>query len=211
MPNRFALHAMLGSGPSYKAALMLSLVGEPRDYVHVNLRAGEQKTPDYLAKNRYGQVPVLEDRELGLFICQSSVILEHVAERTGKMLGASTAERLRSREWMFWEADRLMKGIFRPRSVNRGFMKLSEDTTAHYKAEGAAGLELVNAHLAGRDFLVGSAPTFADVDLYGVIFFAGEAGHDLTALTHLHAWKARIESLPGYGLPGEVQDAPPAA
>ncbi|MFN8831440.1 MAG: glutathione S-transferase family protein [Labrys sp. (in: a-proteobacteria)] len=205
MPHRFALHALLGSGPSYKAALILALTGTPREYISVDLRSGAHKTPEYLAKNRYGQVPVLEDRELGLFICQAPVILEHVAETSGRFMGETVKDRIRSREWMFWEFDRLSRGIYRPRAVARGFWKLSEEVTAHYKGEGEAGLAMIESQLAGRDWLVAATPTFADVDLYGVVYYANEAGLSLDGLPNLSAWKARIEALPGYGTPAELQ------
>lgn len=207
MSNRFALHALLGSGPSYKAALILALTGTPRDYVSVDLRSGAHKTPEFLAKNRYGQVPVLEDRDHGLFICQSPVILEYVAEVSGRFTGTTAQEKIRSREWMFWEFDRLARGVYRPRAVARGFWKLSEEITAHYRGEGEAGLALVDKHLEGRDWLVATTPTFADVDLYGVVHYANEAGLALDSLPNLSAWKARIESLPGYGTPADLQGA----
>lgn len=207
MSNRFALHALLGSGPSYKAALIFALTGTPRDYVHVDLRSGAHKTPEFLAKNRYGQVPVLEDRDHNLFICQAPVILEYVAEASGRFTGTTAQEKIRSREWLFWGFDRLARGVYRPRAVALGFWKLSDEITAHYRGEGEAGLALLDKHLEGRDWLVAATPTFADVDLYGVVFYASQAGLSLDALPNLSAWKARIESLPGYGTPADLQGA----
>ena len=54
MPARYTLHGIFASGPTYKVGLMLSLAGEHFDYVHVNLREGEHKRPEYLAKQRFG-------------------------------------------------------------------------------------------------------------------------------------------------------------
>ncbi len=65
MPARFVLHGLFRSGPTYKVGLMLALAGEPFDYVHVDLPTGEHKQPDYLAKQRFGQVPLLVDRQNG--------------------------------------------------------------------------------------------------------------------------------------------------
>ncbi len=55
MAARFELHGIWLSGPAYKVGLMLSLCGEPFDYVHVNLRGGEHKSPAFLAKQRLGR------------------------------------------------------------------------------------------------------------------------------------------------------------
>ncbi|TMJ37157.1 MAG: hypothetical protein E6G87_08945, partial [Alphaproteobacteria bacterium] len=54
--ERFTLHGFALSGPTYTVALMLSLCRHPFSYIHVNLREGAHKQPDYLVKNRYGQV-----------------------------------------------------------------------------------------------------------------------------------------------------------
>src|ERR1700692_2550777 len=96
---RFTLHGFWLSGPTYKEGLILSLSGAPFSYVHVNLREGEHKRPDYLAKNRYGQVPCLTAGKMHL--CQSAAILEHLADALGKFKGASIEEKARIREWMF--------------------------------------------------------------------------------------------------------------
>ena len=58
---RYTLHGIFASGPTYKVALMLRLTGTPFDYEHVDLRAGAHKADAFLVKNRYGQVPVLEE------------------------------------------------------------------------------------------------------------------------------------------------------
>ena len=59
--NRFTLYGVAASPNTYTAALMLSLCRHPFSYIHVSLRDGAHKQPDYLVKNRYGQVPALRD------------------------------------------------------------------------------------------------------------------------------------------------------
>ena len=73
------------------------------------------------------------------------------------------------------------------------------EVVAHYMAEGQGALKILDQHLAGRSFVVGEAPTFADVDLYGVVAYAPQAEIDLSP--NLQAWMKRIEALPGYGAP----------
>ncbi len=75
--QRFTLHGTMTSGPSYTVGLMLSLCRHPFSYIHINLREGQHKQPDYLVKNRYGQVPALRDGQL--FLVQSAAILEHLS------------------------------------------------------------------------------------------------------------------------------------
>ena len=199
MAARYALHGIWASGPTYKVGLMLALTGTPFDYVHVDMMKGAHKQPDFLALNRFGQVPCLQDRATGLTMSQSSAILEYLAETSGAFVGASPAERQAAREWVHWGNDRLSRGIYRSRAARFGFMKLGEDVAAHYSKEGEAALKELDGHMAGRDWLAGGAgPTFADVDLYGVIAYAGHGGFDVAAYPNVAAWAARIEALPGF-------------
>jgi glutathione S-transferase len=204
MPARYTLHGIWASGPSYKVGLFLSLAGESFDYVHVNLREGEHKRPEYLAKQRFGQVPLLVDNSNGRHLCQSAAILEYLADKTGKFGGATVQERLDAREWVFWEFDRLSKGVYRPRAAKLGFAQFAPDVVAHYEADGQAALKTLDAQLKGRDWIVGEGPTFADIDIYGVVAYAPQAGHDLAAYPNVAAWAKRIEALPGFRGPEEL-------
>ncbi|HVL70888.1 MAG TPA: glutathione S-transferase family protein [Beijerinckiaceae bacterium] len=196
---RYTLHGAWLSGPTYKVGLMLSLAGEPFDYVHVDLRAGEHKTPAYLAQQRYGQVPLLVDDANGRRLCQSAAILEYLADTTGKFGGASLEERLQIREWLFWDFDRLAPPIFRLRGIARGFRQGGPEIVEMYRNDGTAALKVLDGHLRGRDFVVGEGPTIADIDLYGVVAYAPQAGFDLDAFPNVAAWTKRIEALPGFG------------
>jgi len=201
MAARFTLHGFWASGPSYKAALMLSLTDQPYDYHSVNLRAMEHKGPEHLARNRFGQVPALTDASNGRCLCQSAVIIEYLADVTGKFGGADRDERLKAREWMFWDFDRFAPPIYRARAQRIGLRNYNQPIMELYHGEGALALKTVDEHLKGRDWLVGAGPTIADIDAYGVAAYASAAGHDLEAYPNLSAWAARFEALPGFGAP----------
>jgi glutathione S-transferase len=204
MPARYSLHGSFRSGPTYKVGLMLALAGEPFDYEHVNMREGEHKQPAYLAKQRYGQVPLLVDNENGRHLCQSASILEYLADRIGKFGGASLDERIRAREWMFWDFDRLAPHVYRPRAARTGIRQYDPAVLAQHETEGKAALKVLDDHLAGRSWLVGDAPTIADIDVYGVIVYARDGGYDLDAYPSLSAWKGRVEALPGFASPEQL-------
>ena len=123
---RFTLHGIFASGPTYKVGLMLNLTGTPYDYEHVDLRSGAHKADAFLAKNRYGQVPVLEDHEKDECLCQSSVILDYLSDETGKFGGADRSARLHAREWQLWGAGALTTGIYRSRTLKLGFFTFPE-------------------------------------------------------------------------------------
>jgi len=198
---RFLLHGIWLSGPTYKVALFLSLAGEPFDFELVNLREGAHKAPGFVARQRFGQVPLLEDRSNGRGLCQAASILEYLADVTGRMGGATLDERIAAREWMFWDYDRLAVPLYRCRGVKLGIRQAHEAVFENWTAEGNAALAVLDAHLKGRGFVVGEAPTMADVDLYGSAAYAEAGGFDLAAYPALQAWMARIEALPGFGAP----------
>ncbi|MEE1610916.1 glutathione S-transferase family protein [Microvirga sp. CF3016] len=198
MPARFELHGFAYSGPTYKVALALSLMGEPFDYVHVNMMQGEHKQPSHLSRQRYGQVPLLLDHNNGRHLCQSAAILEYLADMTGRFGGADLDERLRVREWMYWDFDRLAAPLYKARVVKAGFRQAAPEVVDDCIQAARNALGVLESHLAGRAWLVGEGVTVADIDIYGVAVFAGEAGIELADYPQLKAWTTRIEALPGY-------------
>jgi glutathione S-transferase len=198
MAARFTLHGIWLSGPAYKVGLMLALAGEPFDYVHVNLRAGEHKKPEFTARQRFGQVPLLEDAKTGLKLGQSASIMIHLAGELGKFGGASQQEQIEAREWMFWEFDRLAMHVYRMRGQRLGLRSLSQPVAEMHFADGNAAFKVLNDHLDGREWIVGAAPTIADIDIYGVVSYAPAGGYDLAAYPHVASWVKRFEALPGF-------------
>jgi glutathione S-transferase len=194
--SKMTLYGIWLSGPTYKAGLALSLMGQEFSYKHVDLRSGAHKQPDYLAINRFGQVPALVDGDLKL--CQSGSILLYLADKFGKMGGRTAEEKARVREWLFWEFDRLASNIYRPRAIKRGFMKADDNVHQMYLNQAGDALKVLDGALAKSDFLVGSEATVADVAVYGDVAYAGEAAIDLSPYANVKAWMARIEKLPGF-------------
>jgi glutathione S-transferase len=188
---------------------MLSLCGEPFDYAHVDLRAGEHKSPEFLAKNRYGQVPCLSDGMVNF--CQSASILQYLAETLGKFDGATPQERARIREWMFWNADRLATPIYRLRAIRAGFMRADDAVKTMYESEAKTGLAVLETELGKAPWLIGDRPTIADIDIYGVVYYAGDAGLDLSAYPNITAWKKRFEALKGWATPEQLMPKSKAA
>jgi glutathione S-transferase len=194
--SKMTLYGIWLSGPTYKAGLAMSLMGQSFAYKHVDLRAGAHKQPEYLAINRFGQVPALVDGDLKL--CQSGAILLYLADKSGKMGGKTAEEKARVREWLFWEFDRLASNIYRPRAIKRGFMKADDNVHQMYVNQAGDALKVLDGALAKSDFLVGSEATIADVAVYGDVAYAEEGAIDLSPYPNVKAWMARVEKLPGF-------------
>jgi glutathione S-transferase len=198
----FTLYGIALSGPTYKVGLMFSLCGERFSYRHTNLREGAHKTPEFLAINRYGQVPALTHGELKL--CQSGAIVQYLSETFGKFGGSDVATRQRAREWLFWDADRLSPGIYRTRAIARGFLKVDAATAQVYREAGEAGLKVLDQTLATNAFVTGAAPTIGDIACYGAVAFAEEGEFRIADWPNIKAWGARIAALPGYKAPYDL-------
>jgi glutathione S-transferase len=192
----FVLYAMRRSGPAYKVALMLRLCRAPFTLVEIDLDKNEHKTPEFLQKSRFGQVPCLEHK--GHYFCQSPSILDYLASALKKFQGADIIEQTHIREWLCWDLDKLSPHLFRQRGVNLGFKQAHPATTALDRETGAEALALLNQKLMHSQWLIGCSPTIADINVYGVAHIASIAGFNLDGLDGVVSWMRRLESLPGY-------------
>ena len=110
MGDSFTLHGSPHSLPTSRIALMLRLCGEGFTFRHVSFQRGMHLTPEFRALSRWGQVPVLEHN--GRAFVQSAAILEYLAETLGCFRATDVNARQHVREWLFWDADRLMPPLW---------------------------------------------------------------------------------------------------
>ncbi len=188
------------SSSSYKPMLYLALARLPFSFRTVNLKYGAQKEADYLAVNRYGQVPALRHR--GLTIVQSNVILDYLARTTGHFAGATEQDQWTAREWLSWEADNVTN-VAKVRHYSR-FRKVDPAVMDYFRPLAEAAVGHVDAALAGRDWLVGEGPTIADIGCWGRMVFMAEGGLDIGRWPNVEAWSQRLAALPGFALPYDL-------
>ena len=184
------------SGHAHRVELFLSLLKVPFQLVDVNLRAGEQKQPDFLRKNPFGQVPVIEDGDVTL--ADSNAILVYLAERydkSGSWYPRDALAAARVQQWLSVAAGQLAAGPATARGI-----KLFGFPLDHARAVTVAGqlLPVLDQALAQRAFLAGAAPTIADVAIYSYTALAPEGEVSLEPYGNIRAWLARVEALPGF-------------
>lgn len=187
-------HAL--SGHSHRVETFLSILGLPADIVDVDLANGAHKQADYLAKNRFGQVPVLEDGSDTL--SDSNAILVYLATRydaSRTWLPEDLVAAAEVHRFLSVAAGKIAYGPAAARLVNVFGATLDHDNainTAH------AVLADLDAHLAGRNWLVTEQPTIADIANYAYIAHAPEGDVSLEDYANVRAWLQRIEQLPGF-------------
>ena len=183
------------SGHAHRARLFISLLGIPHDLVEVDLRSGAQKAPEFLALNPFGQVPVLDDD--GTIVSDSNAILVYLATKLGRTdwLPADAKGAAAVQRWLSVAAGDVAFGPAAARLITVFGASYNPDDVI---ARAHVLLKRLEAHLAGRDWLVGAAPTIADVALYSYLSSAPEGNVDLSAYPGVNALLRRIEALPGF-------------
>lgn len=198
--DRLTLFGSFTSSSTYKPMLFLSLSRRPFSFRTVNLKFNRQKEPEYLAINRYGQVPALRHR--GLTIVMSNVILDYLARTTGDFEGRTEQDRWSAREWLAWENDAIMN-VAKVRHYHR-FRAVDPAVMDYFVPQAEAALTFIDKALEGREWLVGDGPTIADLGCWGRMVFMAEGGLDINRWPNLLAWSRRIAAMPGYALPYDL-------
>lgn len=188
---RFAL-----SGHSHRAELLLSLLQLPFEKIDVDLARGAHKEPDFLAKNPFGQVPVIEDGDVT--IADSNAILVYLASRydpSARWLPRDAVTAARVHQWLSVAAGALAFGPAAARLVTVFGAKLDH---VRAKAIAAQLFTVLDQHLADSRFLIGDLPTIADVALYSYTAHAPEGGVSLEPYDNIRTWLGRIAALPHF-------------
>ena len=192
------------SGNAYKVALALRFMGLEWRLHGVDFFRGGARTPEFRALNPMGEVPVLVDGDVVL--TQSGVILDYLSSKTGRFGGRSAAERREVLRWMFWDNHKFTGQISSLRFL-ANFLppgKRPEGAIDFLRGRVAAAAQVLEGHLAGRDWVVGDGPTIADLSLCGYLFYPEDKGLERGDFPAIDAWLTRIEGLDGWKHPYDL-------
>ena len=193
------LYDYYDSGNGYKVRLLLAQLGIPFELIERDIMKGETRSPEFLAKNPNGKIPLLE-LEDGTCLAESNAICWYLADGT-KFLPDDKVQRAEVLQWMFFEQYSHEPNIATPRFWLRHFDELDEakQVMLPLKQEaGRAALGVMDRHLTDRDWFVGEAYSIADMCLYGYTNVADQGGFDLASFPAVSAWLARVAALPGH-------------
>lgn len=194
--DALTLHAFSLSGHSHRAQLLLSLAGLPHELVHVDLKGGAQKRPEFLSMNPFGLVPVLSHGDF--VIGESNAILQYLAETfpsASAFLPKDARGRALVQRWFSVASGPLLSGPGVARLV-RVFGRDYDHARAVAVAQGL--FQVMEQELGGRDFLVGSSATLADIAMYTYTAHAPEGDISLEPYPQIRAWLGRVEALPRF-------------
>jgi glutathione S-transferase len=189
------LYDFLASGNGYKVRLLLHQLGIPFERIELDITHGATRTPAFLAKNPNGRIPLLE-LEDGSFLAESNAIQWYLADGT-PFLPDDPKDRARVLQWMFFEQYSHEPYIAVVRFwVHQGIAESKGAELEERRQRGYQALDVMETHLAGRDFFVAGRYTIADIALYAYTHVAHEGGFDLGPRRAVRAWLERVRSQP---------------
>jgi glutathione S-transferase len=192
------IHGMNASGNCYKLQLLLSQLDRPYRWNEMDLFNGATRTPEFLAKNPNGKVPLLE-LEDGRCLPESNAILCYLAEGT-PYLPDDRWSRAQALQWLFFEQYSHEPYVAVARFIAK-FLPADHPRRAELprlRERAHQALAVMERELATRDFMVDAGYTIADIALYAYTHDAPAGGIELAGYPHVQAWLRRVESQPRF-------------
>jgi glutathione S-transferase len=192
------VYGMKASGNCYKLQLLLEQLGRPYRWVEVDSTSGATRTPEFLAKNPNGKVPLLELAD-GRLLPESNAILCFLAEGSA-LLPSDAWQRAQVLQWLFFEQyshePYIAVARFDARGLPAGHPRQAE--LPRLRERGHQALAVMEQTLARQDFLAPCGYSIADIALYAYTHESHVGGIHLDAYPGIRAWLARVESQPGF-------------
>jgi glutathione S-transferase len=197
MSSPLTLFDYLPSGNGYKCRLVLKQLGIPYRLVQVDIKQGLTRTPEFLAKNPNGRIPLLEIEGQG-FLAESHAIIWYLAEGS-RLVPTDRLQRAQMWQWLGFEQYNLEPNVGTVRFWLSSLHKTEAELGEKLKEKvdkGYQALEVLEKGLAGRDFLVGSQYSLADISLYAYTHVAEEGDFSLERFPAIRAWIERVAAQP---------------
>lgn len=193
------LHGVPLSGHVHRVQLFLGLLGLPHEFITVDLAGGANRTPAFLAMSPFGEIPVLEDGNVVL--ADSTAILVYLAlqyDDSGRWLPREPVAAARVQRWLSTASGKIAYGPAAARLVTVFGAPIDHERV---KSIAVRLFDTMEGELESR-YLVGDAPTLADVAAYSYIAHAPEGGVSLKPYPRIRAWLDEVRALPGFvGMP----------
>ena len=188
------LHVFPPSPNARKCLVTAQEAGVTVETVMVDLVAGDQRKPEFLALNPNGKMPVLEYDD-GTTLWESNAICNRLADLGGSDLFPRSDARFPIVQWQFWEM-----AHFAPATsafVAKTFFQREIDETAATEALHTVA-KVLDGELAKRDWLVGDAISTADICVASTLCYRDYAAMPLDGFKNIDAWMQRLEARPAW-------------
>ena len=186
------------SGNCYKIQLLCAEMGVEYDWEEVDILEGETRTPQFLAMNSNGRIPLLALPD-GRYLAESNAILYYLAHGSEYFAG-DVYSRAAILQWMFFEQYSHEPYIATSRFIIKylGNPADKQASLADKKAGGIKSLEIMEQQLSRHEFIAGGNFNIADIALFAYTHVANEGGFDLQDFPAIGEWIDRISGRPKY-------------
>jgi glutathione S-transferase len=195
----YTLYSMQRSGNSYKVRLTLARLDIPYRLVEVDILQGESRTPEFLAKNPNGQVPLLEVAP-GRYLAESNAIIWHLVSNS-PLRPDDRIDRATALQWMFFEQHSIEPNLgaaYFWLALVKGGRELQQHALEDWMEEGNRALGVMENHLKHHRYFAADRYTVADIALYAYTHLAHEYDFDLAPFPYIRAWLDRVAAEPGH-------------
>lgn len=180
----------------YKASIALEELGLAYDLHVLDLGAGRQKEPWFLAINPNGRIPAIVDRDNDDFaVFESGAILLYLAEREGKLIPADANGRSQVIQWLMFQIGGIGPMLGQANVFTRYFPEQIPSVIDRYRRESRRLFEVLDTRLADREWLAGDY-SIADIANFCWVCTHDWPGVSIDGLPHLQRWLEAIEARP---------------
>ncbi|NML06507.1 glutathione S-transferase family protein [Sphingomonas sp. G-3-2-10] len=195
------LHEYARSGNCYKIRLTAAHVGAMLERREYDIMKGETRTAHFLANvNANGRIPTLQTGER--FLPESNAACLYLAHGT-PLVPKERFDHADMLRWLFWEQYNHEPNVATLRFWfgwvgEANFTEVQKINLPGKRAAGFAALELMDEHLATRDWFAAGIFTIADIALYAYTHVCEEGGYQLSRYPNVQKWLARVAAQPGH-------------
>lgn len=196
--DALTVYGLSVSGNCHKLRLLLEQLHRPYRWIEVDSPNGATRTPEYLAKNPNGKVPMIE-RADGSVLVESNAILCWLAEGTDYLPGDAW-QRAQALSWLFFEQYSHEPYVAVARFI-RGWTPLDSPRRAdlpHLLERGEQALGVMEKHLQSAQWFTGDRYGVADIALYAYTHCAADGGFDLDKFPRITDWLSRVRAMSGF-------------
>jgi glutathione S-transferase len=186
------------SGNCYKLKMLCAEMGVGYDWQELDILAGETRTPEFLALNANGRIPLLALPD-GRHLAESNAILYYLADGSEFFSGNAYA-RAEILQWMFFEQYSHEPNVATSRFIVQylGNPPEKKAVLAEKRAAGYKALDVMERALKDKSYFCGERFSIADIALFAYTHVANEGGFDLLPYEAIRGWIERIRSRPHY-------------
>lgn len=198
----------------WKVSIALEELGLPYEVHIVNLLAGDQKKPEYVALNPNGRIPTIVDRDAGNFaVFESGAILIYLAEKTGQLMPTDPKGRSLVIQWLMFQMGGIGPMMGQANVFFRYFPEKIQPAIDRYQNECRRLFEVLNSRLEQNEWLAGDY-SIADIANFSWVRTYKWSGVSVDSLDHLRRWMTALSARPAcqkgvdvpFKVPGLAED-----